>query len=197
MSDNRYDWSEHVSLYKEHPKYWSKFERTNGPVAKHMKYILGKTDLQMLEDYIGDSCPDEENDPDAFRRDRATVIAWATPAKDQPVDNRMWARLFLLSDAYLTYNLNNQWFYESMEGDYCNWHIHLADKILNRVPLTPGDWTLIAFIADIEVQGQDFTTEEAKDNKQLEVLRTTKTKDILEIAKKYENVNCIFNEILC
>lgn len=193
MSDNRYDWSEHVSLYKEHPKYWSKFEKTNGPVAQHMKWVLGKTDSQMLEPYT----LDEDDEPEVARQRRETAIAWATPAEDQPVDNRMWARLFLLSDAYLTHNLNNQWFYESMEGDYCNWHIHLADKILNRVPLTPGDWVLIRFISDITFHEQDFTREEAKDNKQLEVLRTTKTKDILEIAKKYENADCIFNSILC
>lgn len=173
---------------------WSKFA---GNVKRHSKEIgIGTefplTTREMHARYAPEGGPDEDEEASDRELSWNQVEEFSKPALDQPNDaqrsHMLWAMIKKMERDDQAY------FYESMEGDYCDWTIHLADKLDRGLPLTAGDWQTFCFVETMVKNGD----EELGAQEEAEVLlNNLRSYGVMEIAKKYENTETIFNTLLC
>lgn len=153
---------------------------------------------EMHEIYIG-----TEEDGHGITKQQADEFS--VPTGLQPTQEQYDVLLDIIR-VYLK-NLDQQYFFSSMEGDYCDWTINTAGRIERREPLIVADWQTVLGIlstwkddlvySDLPENAEGFfidhclKVEEARD-----LMR--KISDLAIMAsEQFGGAPSIFNTVLC
>ena len=176
---------------------WNSF---TGNVKVHKVDTLGKTTRELLEMYVNNEPFPEGADPEfSFRLTSQIADGFTVPTFPQP-DSVM--RLAMMDAVMLNLREQDEAFmYSSIEGDFCLWNIHLAEKLDKGNDLCAMDWQHFLYfetmIENNEFEDGDTETGPMTQLAAEEILEKLKQPGVMEIAKKYENTKTIFNTILC
>ncbi|HYF54554.1 MAG TPA: hypothetical protein VEA41_09870 [Salinarimonas sp.] len=154
-----------------------------GNVARHKDYALGKSTADMIRRYGG-----EDGVYDDITEEN--VARWSRPADDQPTDEQ---RAILIE--YMRHVLESKdgaYLYESMEGDYLEWDIHLAEKLELGMPLVADEW---ARFSDDALDGDLETAD--PDGPEMSMCIERIREELGEVIARYPAPTGFFADHLC